>query len=918
MLTKRRNVAKIVVVSTRVLLLLILWQASYSIVFASSAGRESSASTDCISPLSDSVWSGISHLSSREQREPRCPEFQRSLRVAEVSADRKGRTASPKGADSPFVNFAAEDESEHLAAEMKRLCAAGNYSESLLLARKAVQLAGREYGSTHIEYAKALNNLGWHEQMTGNYRDARIHFDESLRLHEAKGGMNNPSLVPVLNNLGMLLCFQGDATAANLLLSRALAIEEKAFGKDCPDLIPALNNLALVRTAAGDDVESRKILERAAQLQELQATPDAAELAITIGNLANLEQRAGNLPLAESHFRKVLKILTEARSQPAEISECLNNIAMIEFALGKSNDALSHLKESLSLIEKGSKDQIDAVTTLSNLASVEFAAGNKESAAGYAFKAAEIVQHHIENVLPSLSFSEQKSFLATRLPVQVNSLNSVCIDPADASRVYSYLFRWKGLLIECLRWQSQSARVSAEPAYSKKIKSLQVVRNDLSRLFHQSGEMELPQWQKEMQEKTRQKEQLERSIAAETGGALSDVLTGTSLMDFCKLLRPSEQLVDLYSYRNSQGKRSYSAYVAEPDGKVTVARLADAGSSSAVIEEWRTKVVSGEFASEDWQQISRAIGGLIGSCLNKQQSRVFICPDGDLCKVPLNLLDEMQGMLVAELDSPRELAYLRGSANPTAVPPASADGTTEKPDLLCIGDLDFGSNTEGIVFPHLPGTRKEIASITATALRAGWRTRVLTGSSADGKSVTASIPQATAVHFATHGFFSRGGFSMQLQELKLTSERLEPSATAQLSRTPLAESGLVLSCPPGSRTPDLLTAEEIIGLPAGKCRSVVLSACETGLGSTENGQGVLGLRASFIAAGMHRLIMSLWKVPDESSSYLMEKFYEGLLVNKESPAVALKNAQVSVRNAKYGAFQKPAHWMGWVLVGEGW
>lgn len=836
-----------------------------------------------------------------------------SSRALIAKSDRKQQAP----ADSPFVNFGGQDELDRLSAQIKKLCARGEYGESLKLAEKALQLTESEFGAKHLEYARALNNLAWHEQMTGNYTAARGHFDQSLKRHEEKLGQADPRLVPVLNNLGMLLCFQGDASAAVPLLSRALSLEEKAFGTDSIDLVPAMNNLATVLAAAGNQKQSMQILQRASVLQSKDANPDNEEMCLTLGNLALLHEKSGDLKEAEVCLNRVLELRRKSGDTTSSTyAESLNNVAMVELAVGKSSEAMVHLKESLAVSEKSSgKDHIDLVTTLNNLAVVESLHGAAESARERTFAAATIVDRHIQNVLPSLSFSEQKSFLATRLPRQISTMLSVCKEEADSAKLYSYLLRWKGLLIECLRWQSQLGRVLSDKDLATEARQLLEVRNEISKLFHSSGDMDFEVWKARTAEKTKVKEALERKLAEKSGAtAASDVLSNKSVSQFAALLRPDEQLVDIYAYSNLKNNPAYAAFFLSPDGQVKISRVDDATTCNASIAQWRENVVANRTDEADWQQVNRTIGTLVASKLSPSVKRLFISPDAALARIPLSLLQDVQSTEVSELDSPRELAYIReGAAEDHGATAGGEHGT-----LLCIGDLSFGNSQAGLVFPALPGTRKELTGIMTLALRSGMKARMITGSDAKKETVINALPLADCAHIATHGFFSKGGFSAQLQELKFSTSKNTDSPNAAATRTPLAESGLVLSCDEGGKSPDLLTAEEIIGINPGRCKSVVLSACETGLGSAESGQGVLGLRASFIAAGVNRLVLSLWKVPDASSTYLMEQFYTNLLITKQPPAVALKNAQNAVRNAPYGAFKNPVHWMGWVLVGEGW
>ena len=99
--------------------------------------------------------------------------------------------------------------------------------------------------------------------------------------------------------------------------------------------------------------------------------------------------------------------------------------------------------------------------------------------------------------------------------------------------------------------------------------------------------------------------------------------------------------------------------------------------------------------------------------------------------------------------------------------------------------------------------------------------------------------------------------------------------------------------------------------------SVVLSACGTGLGRVESGEGVFGLRRALEMAGAEAVLMSLWSVPDQETQELMRLFYEKWLAGKEKHA-ALREAQLEMRQKvkeRYGE-DLPFYWGAFVLVGK--
>ena len=98
---------------------------------------------------------------------------------------------------------------------------------------------------------------------------------------------------------------------------------------------------------------------------------------------------------------------------------------------------------------------------------------------------------------------------------------------------------------------------------------------------------------------------------------------------------------------------------------------------------------------------------------------------------------------------------------------------------------------------------------------------------------------------------------------------------------------------------------------------VVLSACNTGLGELRHGLGVQSLANAFIYAGVSNTVMSLWKVPDSSTSILMENFYRNL---KEGQAIhrALKNAKLEYLSDESISqkLKHPYYWAGFIANGN--
>ncbi|HRG32134.1 MAG TPA: CHAT domain-containing protein [Saprospiraceae bacterium] len=96
---------------------------------------------------------------------------------------------------------------------------------------------------------------------------------------------------------------------------------------------------------------------------------------------------------------------------------------------------------------------------------------------------------------------------------------------------------------------------------------------------------------------------------------------------------------------------------------------------------------------------------------------------------------------------------------------------------------------------------------------------------------------------------------------------------------------------------------------------VVLSACETGLGKWNPGDGSNSIAKGFLESGASAAIYSLWSVNDVSTKKIMSGFY-GFLKKGQSKDEALRNAKLDYLNQASGENKHPRYWAGFVAAGD--
>jgi CHAT domain-containing protein len=119
----------------------------------------------------------------------------------------------------------------------------------------------------------------------------------------------------------------------------------------------------------------------------------------------------------------------------------------------------------------------------------------------------------------------------------------------------------------------------------------------------------------------------------------------------------------------------------------------------------------------------------------------------------------------------------------------------------------------------------------------------------------------------------------------------------------------------------ILTAAEVTALDLRGVETVVLSTCDTGLGHSAGGEGVLGLQRALQVAGACTVVASLWEVPDEATQQLMTRAYEKWWGGKSTKLEGLVAAQRlmlknSVELTGKSGKTPPLYWAAFVLSGD--
>jgi CHAT domain-containing protein len=352
------------------------------------------------------------------------------------------------------------------------------------------------------------------------------------------------------------------------------------------------------------------------------------------------------------------------------------------------------------------------------------------------------------------------------------------------------------------------------------------------------------------------------------------------------------------------------------------------------------------------QALRRAIWDPVAADLQGVE-RIFLVPDGALALVNFDCLPDDAGGYLLEtapllqlLSSERDL--IREQVEP---PPGAGLLTTAAPDYDSSAALSSegvpvagqGAAARGIPcgqfrslwFDPLPGTLAEEKEVARLWLKHGAKLGAtppgrhdpeileLVGPAATEQAFKRLSPGHSILHVATHGFF----LGAECAARRASAGAAEPDELTEsglMAESPLLLSGLVFAGAnlreqaPNSDNDGILTAEEISALNLASVDCVVLSACETGLGKIEAGEGVFGLRRAFQVAGARSLVMTLWAVDDAATTQWMETMFEQRLSKRRTVTAAVRAASLEVlrRRRADGLDTHPYYWGAFVTTGD--
>ncbi len=836
---------------------------------------------------------------------------------------------------------------------------------------EALDIRKQKFGRIHPDYSICMNNLGRLYKAMGEYEKATYYYREAIYVREHLYGKDHPKYANAINNLAVLKKVLGHYQEAEKLNLEALRLRKMIYGKIHSEHAESLNNLAELNRALERFEVSEQYFIQAKEILEALPKPNYSLYASVKINLAVLYMSLKRYDEAERLLLSSNEIMYNHFGEYSiEYAKTINNIAKLYTQINNLEAAIPLYQKSLEIREQlfGPHHAL-CVHATNSLIKLYIKKGNYKLAKKYAKKALFQLSHQQLDLninqnwhytislikIPSITLKieliklldnlydllgtnlisenkiKQKIITQTAISIYQNIMKSF-ISEQDKLRVMSKSYDWMIRQFELMDMENELLDAFQVAELHKSVLLMEATKSSTS--HHLGNIPDSIYYQEKMLLK--KKESLETMIGERMNSLNSDSLQSTLINVNLELnafiTHIHKQYPMYYNSRFNYKPATIQNIQSQLEDKSCLIEYVIGNSSVYIFyidkhQYFLKKIQLDYFILKEKLEGLRYALSEIGYAPNKRlqlnnslfknaywcyenlfkpieknlkdKSHVIIIPDNELVQIPFEALLS-KDISNVETSQYNKLPYLLNrysfSYNYSATLWLQNMQDRHKSNDLILGCAPFYRLSDSSAINKrnsinkqlrkslapLPSAKKEIM-----ALANNFEGLFVVDSMATEATFKKNASQYGIIHLAMHSVFNE-------QNPMLTSLAFTEN---------------------GDSTQNNLLYSYEISRHDFVANLVVLSACQTGFGKYEKGNGVASLGRAFMYAGVPSLVVSLWQVDDIATSNIMKEFYE-YLANGLSKSEALRLAKLNYLNNVSGLQAHPAYWSPFIQIGN--
>ncbi len=786
----------------------------------------------------------------------------------------------------------------------------GDFSGALKWYHKALPLRVSELGTSHPDVGSLYNQMGIMYKNLLQYDKALEYYTLALDQRRKFLGEDHVDVSHTYNNIGYLLYKKGRFDEAMTIHKKALDIRNKHLDKNHRRVLQSTEHIGLCYGGKGEFKEAEKYFRSTLNARIETYGKIHHLVGYAYYNLGAVAVEEGDYEKAASYFIKAVEIGKEIYGpHNYDQADNYNRLANCYLELGKIDKAKTTFQLGLQhnlpgYTWSGDENALPDVShylsfrevlrSLLGLAQAHGSNIDKESFAlstNYLSETEKLIQDF------KLSFSNDGDLVTISSSYKQLADCAVDIhyryyqianDPQLLQEIFRFTELSKGSALLSKLQDEKAKLISGIPDHMlKNEKDLLAAQDSLNNqvlklLGEDPSSSALSETKIRLFEVSRDREALIESME-KNYPSYANRKYGTSPIGLEKLqhfLNSRKRTTSIITYHLSDSEELLISIITPNHHE---SKLSQPTNLNQRIEQLRSALLNQE--TEAFEDASRKLYTcLVAPIANELEpgSDLIIIPDGVIGFVPFDVLlkDEKESYLLldhtiaydlsATLFATRE-GPIKGNKLLAYAPEFESTGSTVE-----IGDVIVRSEA----LSSLPGTLDEVTDIA----------KIMKGSVRVSSVATESMFKKEAkdydiLHLATHSIVNEK--DADYSKLIFAKDEEEDG---QLHAFELASMNL-------------------------NARLVTLSACNTGFGKVEEGEGVMSLARAFRSAGVPSVVMSLWPASDKSTPELMRYFYRNLNEG-QAKDLALNNARKEYLENATGKARHPFYWGGFVMIGD--
>ncbi len=792
----------------------------------------------------------------------------------------------------------------------------GRYAETDRLLADLITQYQKLYGTNSLRLIEPLVNKGRILLAKGDYTEAERTAQRANQIALKTYGENSTKTAPTQKLLSDIYYTLGDYDKAEGNILKAISSQEKQFGRNHIEVAKSISQLALIKFYKGDNrKEVEKLMLESQKIMGAKLGPDNPQYAEILKNVAILyisekkfEIAFSSLTLAENIWRT--KTGTKNNINSASIYTLTGDVYYQLKNYKKAEDFYNQAKDLY--LKFFSATHPEYVKVLSKLSKVYYQQKDFKRAKKLIEESLGNYENFIKDYFPALSEREKAKYWNT-IKGDFEFYNTLAFGNLEdfkdlTGKVYNYQLLTKALLLSSSIKIRERILSSTDEDLKTQFNNWVQKKEQLTLALSMSP-TQLSENNIDPVGLQQDVERLEKDLSQKSelfGQSFED--KRITYEDVKKSIKPTEVAIEMVRYRyfNHDFTDSviYAALYLKPElSRPKAILLKDGKKMETRYFKFYRNAITGKIPDEIsynifWKPINDEIG---------QASTVYLSADGVYNQINLEAIPSPDGRYVIDnsnivLVSNTKDLYLRK---------VKTKVSSKSNTAFMFGNPTFyltASNDQK--WTALPGTEKEVEQLQYMLKQKGWTTTEYVEKLATEEKVK-ELNSPKIFHIATHGF-------TRPTPQRTLEDGLE-SNEAMLTQNPLMRTGLLLKGAGDlmdkteynyNMESGILTAYEAMSLNLDQTDLVVLSACETGLGDLEAGEGVYGLQRAFLVAGAKVLIMSMFKVDDDATQKLMLRFYQKWLNSNN-----LRQSFVDSKKELRAEFPEPIYWGAFMMIG---